>query len=54
MWPGFAGLVWKQILAALDMDVRDTAELETCATLGQHVLAEAAGTYSAVRMHNGI
>ena len=54
MWPGFAGLVWKQILAALDMDVGDTADLETCATLGQHALAETAGTYSAVRVHNGI
>jgi hypothetical protein len=21
MWPGFAGLVWKQILAALDLEV---------------------------------
>jgi hypothetical protein len=30
MWPGFAGLVWKQILAALDFPVCRIAGFQTC------------------------
>ena len=37
-----------------DFQVCYIAGLETCATLGQHALAEDAGTYGAVRVHNGI